>query len=211
MALKKSTKVIGYVLACVAIFSIVNFLTAGPGPTRRDSEGAAEAQSAPAVAAPAIQRELSAIIVESKKKYRQAGNELKKSAVRAQRKKAIAELLIKHYNLKTWRGAVSGWVGKLSSVGTTGDGNAYVTIDCGPFAVSTNTLEFSDAATQQTLIKSGSDLYNELADISQGSQVVFSGVLFPSRRDGFTEMSITEGGSMTDPEFLCRFTSIKGR
>ena len=60
-----------------------------------------------------------------------------------------------------------------------------------------------------TLIENGSGLYNTIADLSEGTEVVFSGTFIADDRDFIREGSMTERGSMTDPEFILKFSSIR--
>jgi hypothetical protein len=59
-----------------------------------------------------------------------------------------------------------------------------------------------------TLIPHGSALYDQVAKLAVGTTVIFSGIFGPGDRDYLEEMSMTEEGSMTDPEFLFKFTNI---
>jgi hypothetical protein len=60
-----------------------------------------------------------------------------------------------------------------------------------------------------TLIENGTKVYNSISELSKGDKVVFSGTFISDDRDFIRESSMTERGSMTDPEFILRFSSIK--
>ena len=60
-----------------------------------------------------------------------------------------------------------------------------------------------------TLIENGSDLYNSISDLSEGDRVVFSGTFIPDDSDFIREGSVTERGSMTDPEFILKFSDVR--
>jgi len=135
--------------------------------------------------------------------YRSAPNELKKSTLRTQRSGAIKKAL---GNSK----AVSGWVGTLKKMSTNSEGKAFIEIK----------LDGSDVMVQcwnnglsdimdKTLIEQGSKMFTAIADLSKGDKVVFSGTFVKGDKDWVGEQSMTESGSMTDPEFTFRFSSVK--
>lgn len=68
--------------------------------------------------------------------------------------------------------------------------------------------DLSDAASH-TLIDPTSPLFVALSQMRQHDQVIFSGMFFPSDVDCVEEHSISLGGSMTDPEFVFRFQSVR--
>lgn len=133
----------------------------------------------------------------------QGVNELKKTNLRTARKRAIQQAL---GSLK-----VSGWVGQVASMGTTSDGLAYVAVQipCGATIMTWNNglSDIGDA----TLIRNGSALYGAVADLSDKQAITFSGRFVAAREDYVKESSLTESGSMTDPEFIFRFASIAPR
>jgi hypothetical protein len=51
-------------------------------------------------------------------------------------------------------------------------------------------------------------LYEEIARLAVGNTVVFSGVFRPAELDYAEETSVSEEGSMTDPEFIFSFASV---
>jgi hypothetical protein len=102
---------------------------------------------------------------------------------------------------------------------TTSDGSASVSITLAD-GVTVNTWNnaFSDdivtQAGVQTLIPQGTKLYSALSELAVGAKVTFSGEFirsndFATFQDSIEETSLTEEGSMTDPEFLMHFRSIK--
>lgn len=134
--------------------------------------------------------------------YQNARNELKKSALRNRRGKAVRAVLQGR--------VVRGWVGILTDMSTTGQGKAHVSIKLWGgknIYVKTWNNEFSDIS-DKTLIRSGTPLYKSISNLSKGSFVVFSGRFVSNSRDYIRESSMTESGSMTEPEYLMRFSSI---
>lgn len=60
-----------------------------------------------------------------------------------------------------------------------------------------------------TVISQDNPLFQTLGTLHPGEKVQFSGQLFPSSSDCIGESSATMSGSMQNPLFLIRFTSIK--
>lgn len=134
--------------------------------------------------------------------YENAANELKKSSLRNNRKNMLSNLI--ENNPKSW-------IGKIEDMGTTGQGNAYLSITLlhSNITFSTNNNEFSEALSSHTLIPLSSSLFKKISDLKKGDIVEFSGTFFTSHQDYLKEQSITEDGSMTEPDFLFRFTKVE--
>jgi len=135
--------------------------------------------------------------------YDDAPNELKKSALRTQRKNSIGSILGNR--------RASEWIGTLKDMQTNSEGKAFIEIKlegAESIVIKTWSNAFSDIM-DNTLIENGSSLYNAIADLSKGDIVVFSGTFVPDDRDFIREGSVTERGSMTDPEFILKFSSIR--
>lgn len=67
------------------------------------------------------------------------------------------------------------------------------------------TISFSD----QALIRKGTKVYNQVAQLSEGQLVKFSGTFFESSSRGIKEISMTESGCLSAPEFLFEFEDIQ--
>jgi hypothetical protein len=144
------------------------------------------------------------------KPYRDAPNELKKSVLRVERRNA----------LKDWwddpnRGPVKEWAGKVTAMGTVGDGRAYLTLQLdGSKVISVATVgsrRLFDDSKNLTLNIPGSSVFNNVSNLSRNDKVLFSGVFFlaPSSLDYLQEESITERGSILDPRFLFIFHDVR--
>ena len=122
-------------------------------------------------------------------------NEVKLSQLRNDRKNAIMQALSEQ------TGGAGGWLGTLTRLQTGGDGAAslQVTMACALPIMLSNT---------GALIPRESPLYARLANFDKGKKVLFSGRFFPGEQDALAELSFTEGGSMTSPEFRFEFTEI---
>ena len=67
---------------------------------------------------------------------------------------------------------------------------------------------FSDEGFN-SLIKKGSDVYNKVADLTEGDYVYFSAKLYKDRERGVEECSMSEIGSLSSPEFIVKFYDIR--
>ena len=134
-------------------------------------------------------------------KFRNSKNELQESRVREQRREAIASNLYSR--------SISSWVGKISQLETNTVGKAILSVQIAPDVdIQTWNNAFSDLAAN-TLIEKDSQVYNSLIDLSNGQYVKFSGSFLSSERDFVKEASVTIRGSLTNPEFLFKFSSVE--
>lgn len=164
----------------------------------------APAQSAwvsPAAALPADEARFVAIIAASQAAYRSAANEMAAGGVRADRQ---AKLCATMKFLKT-----DGWVGRVATLTSSNDGKGVLEIAIADkVSVGTYKDTFSDGDLHTT-IEPKSDLFKAASALKVGDAVVFSGAFFRDAADCVKETSLTLDGSMDEPEFLFRFSSIK--
>lgn len=153
---------------------------------------------------PVDQQKFSDAIGTSRTTYDEAPNDLVKSSERKSRAKAICEIVDK--------GKIKDWVGTVYDLTTNGDGNGVLSIElAGEIWVSTFNNAFSDISSE-TLVPADSDLFKNLMVLAKGQSVTFSGEFFKSAKkyqDCLQEQSLTEAGSMSEPEFLFRFSDVK--
>ena len=134
--------------------------------------------------------------------YQEAENELQASGQRPKRSEALAALLPNR--------SVQGWTGTLESLDTDSDGDAYITIrpdGTESITIATWHNSLADVGTD-SLIPSGSALYTELAEMSAGDPVVFSGTFVAGDQDHIAEANVTEAESMTEPRFVMVFSDV---
>lgn len=105
-------------------------------------------------------------------------------------------------------GAMQNWVGRITSIGSTGDGNAYVDIEIADnVVVSTWNNEFSDIG-DDTLIPADSELFNQLLAMPEASLVEFNGVFEPGSGVCLKTDNLTTIFDVLDPNFVSNFTAI---
>ena len=61
----------------------------------------------------------------------------------------------------------------------------------------------------KSLIHIDSELYERIIDLEKGNSVITSGNFTKSDTDYFQETSITDSGSLTEPEYLVKFGEIE--
>ncbi|WP_236189338.1 hypothetical protein [Pseudomonas pharyngis] len=143
-----------------------------------------------------FQKHFVEIIQDYSAQYEAAPNDLKKSTVARKRLEALSQL-------KGDPRKISGWYGTIEKLGTTGDGDAFLTIKVLADNVTVGTWNNSLSDTgSNTLIKNGTPLYDEISEMSEGNVVMFSGGLGRAK-------NLTEKGRMTEPDFLFKFSKVE--
>jgi aspartyl protease family protein len=149
---------------------------------------------------PSDQTRFTSAVVSARTSYERAPNELAAGGIRSGRQQAICNIVINQ--------SASDWVGKITKLTSNGDGKGVISISLAPnVEVSTWNNSFSDLG-DRTLIDPTSSLFKALATMKVGDPVKFSGRFSSSSTDCVGEQSVTLQGSMTDPVFTMRFTSI---
>ncbi|MDN3694993.1 hypothetical protein QWZ06_23535 [Chryseobacterium tructae] len=136
--------------------------------------------------------------------YKDAPNELKKSAIRTERGNLIKKKVDGKRNF-------SDWVVVVKEMHTTGKGKAYfiVKIDGTNIEMGTVNNELSNMF-ENSLIEQSNPIYNQISELKKGDVIIISGSFFPSdKNDYIQELSLTEEGSMRKPEFLIKFTKVQ--
>jgi aspartyl protease family protein len=149
---------------------------------------------------PSDQTRFTSAVVSARTSYERAPNELAAGGIRSGRQQAICNIVINQ--------SASDWVGKITKLTSNGDGKGVISISLAlNVEVSTWNNSFSDLG-DRTLIDPTSSLFKALATMKVGDPVKFSGRFSSSSTDCVGEQSVTLQGSMTDPVFTMRFTSI---
>lgn len=133
--------------------------------------------------------------------YLKAPNELAAGGVRSTRQQGICNAIVSQQ--------ASDWIGRIERLSSNGDGKGVVTVSTTEHIhVGTWNNALSDLG-DRTLIDPTSSMFKELATLKVGDLVKFSGRFSTSNTDCIGEQSVTLHGSMTDPAFTIRFTSIR--
>jgi hypothetical protein len=140
-------------------------------------------------------------VVSARTSYNSAANELAAGGLRSGRQQAICNAVINQQ--------ASNWVGRIETLTSNGDGKGVVSLSMTQYIhVATWNNSLSDIS-DNTLIDPTSSMFKELAALKVGDLVKFSGQFSSSNTDCVGEQSVTLQGSMTNPEFTMRFTSIR--
>jgi hypothetical protein len=159
------------------------------------------AASAPAPQPPPDQERFIASVAKAELAYFAAETDMARGGTRAERRAAICAVLKSP--------VVQNWIGTVTDATSTHDGRGVLTlriahgIELGTTKNSISNVEFD------TLIVPGSSVFKSAAELTEGDTVQFSGLFSEDDQDCVREVSDTLRGSMTDPEFLFRFTAVK--
>lgn len=151
---------------------------------------------------PAQQKELAAIVAASKEEY------LKK--YRGEDKESVCDNRVRR--IRVWlkqNPAASGWIGRISEIARTAEGNLIIKINCGPFLVRNRVALRSDASdSPNTEISRESPIFSEISKLSAGDCVHFNGTFIADPQASIMELSFTDESAMIHPDFLMHFTRI---
>lgn len=178
------------VIACVSVASI---LASG------SRKNAVEARAAPAL--PSQQRTFVAAVETGRNAYVVGGNDMAKGAARPMRARAICSSLGSGLS-------VDDWIGTVNALSSNGDGKGVLEIAIGRnIFVKTWNNALSDIA-DTTLLEPDSSIYRQAVSLAVGQRVSFSGTFRDSATDCVKEASLTLDGSLTEPEFIFRFSRV---
>jgi hypothetical protein len=200
-------KYIGYGIGCIMVVRMIGCMVSASGsssssPSSPSSPSSTVNSQQTEVPLPQDQKAFCNAVNGFISQYDAAPNELKRSAVRVARKQKLQELLT---SLQ-----FDGWLGELTEMGTTSDGSAYVTVklEGNPIVIRTWNNGLSDIS-DKTLIPVNSPLFNAISDLKKGVRVKVGGQFVAGEQDYIREQSLTEKGSMTEPEFSVHFTMVE--
>jgi hypothetical protein len=183
--------VIKTAVGCGAAALLIGMLAGGSG----------KSASTPTLPGPSDQARFTSVVVSARASYKSAPNELAAGGVRSRRQQAICGVMTDL--------SASDWVGRIAKLTSNGDGKGVISIALAQDVhVSTWNNNLSDIG-DKTLIEPSSPLFSALATMKVGDQVRFSGRFSSSKTDCVGEQSVTLQGSMSDPAFTMRFTSIR--
>jgi hypothetical protein len=148
---------------------------------------------------PIDQQRFLSVITDNRTAYRQAPNDMARGAMRAARARAICAAFPET--------AVKDWIGKIKTLSSAGSKAAGVlAVALGrdvDLTTCTTSLCFDD-----THISPDTPLYRTAVVLRVGALVTFSGNFIPAKTDCFREISLSDSGSMTAPEFMFRFSDL---
>lgn len=136
----------------------------------------------------------------ARRQYAAGANDMAKGAARPARAQSIC---------RTLSGLmVDDWVGRVKILSTNSDGKGVLGVEIGTkINVKTWNNALSDIA-DRTLIEPSTQLFSYASSLRKGQIVRFSGTFFRSETDCIEESSISLSGSIREPDFVFRFTSV---
>lgn len=136
-----------------------------------------------------------------KNEYVASINELQKAKIRNKRKQFYKTFFKENLKIDNWRG-------NIVQLGIVGENKIHLSVrlNCG-IELTTWNNAFSDISTG-SLISLYGEIGDKLINAEVGQRIIFSGIFVLGDRDYIEEQSITQSGSLTNPEFTFLFTSI---
>ncbi len=102
------------------------------------------------------------------------------------------------------------WEGKITRISTSHGGEeASLTIESSRDGFTCQYKAVSIFGLDESSIKMGTKVYNQLAEFQEGDYVYFSCNLYEDKEKGIRENSLTEEGSLRVPELVIKFTNIR--
>jgi hypothetical protein len=102
-----------------------------------------------------------------------------------------------------------GWLGTLRAIRTAGGDRRYAVIEIAPAIQLTGRHRLLADDEDYTLIDAGTPMAEALAELRPGDPVEVSGDFVDAGGDWVREASLTQNGSMLDPEFVASVWSIR--
>jgi hypothetical protein len=209
---RRGPGLLAFLLAVLAGLFILGKMSGGPTTTQSVNSSPPTLKSVEATSPshapekvlpdlPAGEKEFIRITIEKAAAYRAAPNDLAKGGIRNARKVAICNGLPSPQ--------VQDWIGTIYNLSSNNEGKGVLEVQIShDVYIKTWNNSFSDIG-DQTLIDPNSDLFRTLSNLKGGSAIKFSGSFLPSDTDCIREGSLTQSGSMTEPEFLMKFNRVE--
>lgn len=190
-------------LAIVAIAVMSDREKRDVAPATVGQPGGTVPRQPPALAAPVMPADQAAFIAAveaSIRAYRAAANDMVRGGERAKRAQSLCAT---HKAL-----AVRNWIGWVETLSSNNDGRGVLAVRIArDVTVKTWNNALSDM-DDRTLLDPASAVFQAASAMRRGTAVRFSGSFLRSDTDCFREGSVTQDGSMRDPEFIFRFTAL---
>jgi hypothetical protein len=167
-----------------------------------DSAAPQQQQSKIIVSRPENQTKFLEAVAAAQNRGRSAENDMQKGGIFAARNTELCRILEPSTS-------VENWTGKISKIDSNSDGKGVFGIEMiKDVEVKTWNNALSDIGSD-TLLEPGTDLFNKLASMKVGAEVVFSGSFFPQDDTCIKESSLTLDGKLRKPEFIFKFTAVE--
>lgn len=149
---------------------------------------------------PSEQQGFIKIIESARSDLDKAQNDMVKGGIRLKRKEEICKFL----NSKK----IENWVGTIKTLDSNSEGKGVLAVSIADdITLETWNNALSDIGSR-TLIDTKSEFFSIVSNMGVGQRVVFSGTFYPSDKDCIEEQSLTINGSLSEPGFTLKFSSI---
>jgi hypothetical protein len=155
-----------------------------------------------AAAMPPDERAFIAAVEDARDAYKAGANDLAKGAARPWRARKVCAAL-------GGSPSIRGWIGNIYKLSTNSEGKGVVEFE---IAKDTFLKTWNNALSDTgsgTLIEPGSALYSQALGLKENMPVRFWGTFIASDADCAQESSISISGSMTEPAYIVKFSSIR--
>jgi len=174
--------------------------SAAPSSPQAPAPSSPLAENQTSEAMPAAEKAVIGAVAQARHDYASASNEMQEGAARPTRAKNICAAIPDRQARR--------WVGNVSTVSSNSEGKGVLSIEIAPgVQIETMNNSFSDISNH-TLIDPSSDLYRQALSLNVGQSVVFSGIFLISAVDCIEEVSLTLHGSVSEPDFIIRFSEV---
>ncbi len=151
-------------------------------------------------------------VKEARDEYSSGGNEMAKGAARVHRAETVCRALhavhLQADGTFVPLTTVHAWTGSVAKLSSNSDGKGVLAITIAPdVTIETTNNSFSDMF-EHTLIEPTSPVYRQAVALHEGQKVTFSGTFFTTEADCAHEESLTQEGSMTEPEYIFKFSDV---
>jgi len=151
------------------------------------------------------QQEFVTLVEDSMEAYENAENSIQEGRAREERAEKLCSYFADGFEVHDWQGEVDAIHSNM-----TGDAGIELLIAKNlTIKTASSSLTFN-SATQKTLIEKESPLFETVASLSEGDTVRFSGAFLKGGdKDCLMEVSVTQAGGMSMPEFMFRVTELE--
>jgi hypothetical protein len=156
--------------------------------------------SLPPLSLPDAEKRLILAVETARAAYASGANEMAQGAARPARAKSICAAIKSPQ--------ISGWIGQVETLSSNSDGLGVLAIRIADgLLIKTWNNSISDT-TAKTLINPESSVFKKAVALKKGQIIRFSGQFIRDDTDCFREGSLSLKGSLTQPEFIFRFSDL---
>lgn len=149
---------------------------------------------------PSDEAEFVAIISQAQEAIKSSTNDMQVGGVKASRDADLCKLITET--------SINGWLGKVEDIGANSDGKGVISLELADgITLKTWNNSFSDGS-DNTLIESGTDVFEAASSLKNGDIVRFSGDFIADKSSCLREASLSLRGKISSPEFIFRFRNI---